>query len=287
MGARLGVEPHIGVVIAGNRGDLVWRSKMVQPFGGAQEFLGKPEIDEIAGHRDVVGFLLDDVAGDKVEDLAPVDEFPPTMPVDISKHALRHEVAALGPRHGAQMNVGEMGEGEHEGSLNVLKREEARLKRTFLGRLRPNRMLTAMFRPFWRMRRGLTFGAQGVVIDGEGRVLLVRHGYRPGWWFPGGGVEWGETIETALQRELEEEVGVTLTAAPELHGVFANFTNFPGDHIAVFLVRHWRRREDYRKRGEIAEASMFTWQALPESVDPGTRTRLAEIFDNAPRKPLW
>jgi ADP-ribose pyrophosphatase YjhB (NUDIX family) len=148
-------------------------------------------------------------------------------------------------------------------------------------------MLTAMFRPIWRMRRGLTLGAQGAVIDKEGRVLLVRHGYRPGWWFPGGGVEWGETLFTALARELEEEVGVTLTAEPELHGVFSNFASFPGDHIAVFVVRHWQRRGDYRKLGEIAEARMFAWQDLPERIDPGTRARLAEIFDGASPRALW
>lgn len=148
-------------------------------------------------------------------------------------------------------------------------------------------MLTAMFRPIWRMRRGLTLGAQGAIIDAEGRVLLVRHSYRPGWWFPGGGVEWGETLLTALTRELEEEVGVTLTSEPALHGMFANFSNFPGDHIAVFVVRHWRRNGDYRKRGEIAEARMFAWQDLPERVDPGTRARIAEIFDGARLSALW
>jgi ADP-ribose pyrophosphatase YjhB (NUDIX family) len=137
------------------------------------------------------------------------------------------------------------------------------------------------------MRRGLTLGAQGAIIDKDNRILLVRHSYRPGWFFPGGGVEWNETIETALARELEEEVGVSLTEAPELHGVFANFASFPGDHIAVFVVRHWRRREDYYRKGEIADARMFERQDLPEETDRGTRVRLAEIFDGAPINPLW
>jgi ADP-ribose pyrophosphatase YjhB (NUDIX family) len=149
------------------------------------------------------------------------------------------------------------------------------------------RRLTKLLRPYWRLRRGLTLGAQGVIIDGNNRVLLVRHSYRPGWFFPGGGVEWGETIEIALQRELEEEVGVSLTAPPRLHGVFANFASFPGDHIALFVVRDWQRREGYFKRGEIAEAAMFDRARLPERTDAGTRTRLAEIFEGAAVKATW
>jgi ADP-ribose pyrophosphatase YjhB (NUDIX family) len=133
----------------------------------------------------------------------------------------------------------------------------------------------------------MTLGAQGVVLDAANRVLLVRHGYRLGWFFPGGGVEWNETIETALARELEEEVGVTLTGAPVLHGIFANFASFPGDHIAVFVVRHWQRRGDYRKRGEIAAAGMFAAGDLPERTDAGTRARLDEILNKTPVKALW
>jgi len=49
---------------------------MMQPLGGAQEFLRQTEIDEIAGHRDVVGLLLDDVAGDEVEVAIELDAAP-------------------------------------------------------------------------------------------------------------------------------------------------------------------------------------------------------------------
>jgi hypothetical protein len=72
-----------------------------------------------------------------------------------------------------------------------------------------------------------------------------------------------------------------------LHGIFSNNASFPGDHIAVFLVRHWERPAGYWKRGEIAEARMFAREDLPERTDPGTRARIAEIFDGAPLKPLW
>jgi ADP-ribose pyrophosphatase YjhB (NUDIX family) len=133
----------------------------------------------------------------------------------------------------------------------------------------------------------MTLGAQGVVIDGEDRVLLVRHSCRPGWFFPGGGVEWGETLEDALGRELAEEVGVTIAGPPALHGVFSNNANFPGDHIAVYLVRAWTREGDYRQRGEIAETGMFAPADVPATTDVGTRHRLNEIFRRAPISAHW
>lgn len=141
--------------------------------------------------------------------------------------------------------------------------------------------------PIRRMLAGLTLGAQGILIDPKDRVLLVRHTYRPGWFFPGGGVEWGEPIEEALARELEEEVGAKLLAPPQLHGVFANFASFPGDHIVVFVARHWERTDVRRDNSEIAEVGLFEGRCLPEATDAGTRRRLQEIFDQLPKIALW
>ena len=148
-------------------------------------------------------------------------------------------------------------------------------------------VITKILRPIWRLRRGLTLGVQGVLTDASGRVLLVRHSYRRGWYFPGGGVEWGETLGVALARELEEEVGVRILEEPRLHGVYANFASFPGDHIALFHVPRWERTGNYCRPREIAEAELFDRNALPDGTDPGTRARLAEIFDGAGKRESW
>lgn len=149
------------------------------------------------------------------------------------------------------------------------------------------RVLYRFLRPYWRVRRGVTLGAQGAVIDDDRRVLLVRHTYKPGWWFPGGGVEPNESIETAVTRELAEEAAIAPTEPPILHGVFTNFTNFSGDHIAVFVVRHWRKVQMPPRQHEIEAVEFFRVDALPVDVNAGTRRRLAEIFDEIERASSW
>jgi hypothetical protein len=104
----LGVQPHIGVVIAGDGSDALRRAKVPQPLRGKHEFLGKPEIDEIAGDRDVVGLAPDNILREHVEHVAPMHELPPLMPIHKAEDAFAEEVAAPRPGHRAQMNVGQV-----------------------------------------------------------------------------------------------------------------------------------------------------------------------------------
>jgi ADP-ribose pyrophosphatase YjhB (NUDIX family) len=147
--------------------------------------------------------------------------------------------------------------------------------------------MLAVLRRYWRVQRGMTLGAQGAVIDAEQRVLLIKHTYRPGWCFPGGGVEPGESFTDALTRELHEEVGVSLIAAPMLHGIFTNFAAVNRDHIALFVVRGWSRDGEYHRPREIAESGFFGLDELPPDIDAGTANRLREIFDDAPVMTSW
>lgn len=135
--------------------------------------------------------------------------------------------------------------------------------------------------------RPLTLGVRGVAFDPQNRVLLVRHGYVPGWHFPGGGVEAGETCEGSLIREMQEEANVAVEGPMALHGLFHNANQSRRDHVAVYVTRSFQVLGERTPDREIREANFFPLTALPEGTTRATHARLAEILDGQKLSPTW
>ena len=90
------------------------------------------------------------------------------------------------------------------------------------------------------------------LVDSDGRVLIAQ---RPEgkqlagqWEFPGGKVEQGETPETALIRELQEELGITVRQACLAPFVFASHT-YESFHLLMplYLIRRWEGEPEARE----------------------------------------
>ena len=112
--------------------------------------------------------------------------------------------------------------------------------------------------------------AVGVLIAPDGRFLLTSRPagkvYAGYWEFPGGKFEAGESVEQALRRELQEEIGVTIGSA---HVWRDSLVDYP--HALVRL--HFCKVFDWTGQLQMREGQQCSWEALPvrcEPVLPGT-----------------
>jgi 8-oxo-dGTP diphosphatase len=112
--------------------------------------------------------------------------------------------------------------------------------------------------------------ADCVVIDGKGRLLLIRRGHPPfkgQYALPGGFAEVGETIEDTCRRELLEETGIK-AGRLELLGVYSDPGRDPRGHTCsvVFMTRVARATP---KAGDDAAAAEWVenWWKLDLAFD--------------------
>ena len=107
--------------------------------------------------------------------------------------------------------------------------------------------------------------AVGVLIRQDGAFLLtsrpsgkVYEGY---WEFPGGKLEEGETVEQALRRELQEEIGITIG---EVTPWRVELVDYPHALVRLNFCKVFK----WTGQLQMHEGQSFAWQFLPVQVQP-------------------
>jgi 8-oxo-dGTP diphosphatase len=107
--------------------------------------------------------------------------------------------------------------------------------------------------------------AVGVLMQADGQFLLTSRPegkvYAGYWEFPGGKLEAGETVEEALRRELQEELGIVIRAAQIWK---TQMVDYPHALVRLHFCKVWDWQGDLQMR----EAQTHAWQQLPVDVVP-------------------
>lgn len=126
-------------------------------------------------------------------------------------------------------------------------------------------------------------GANVILVDGRGRVLLHHRTENDAWGLPGGVTEPGERVEETAAREVREEVGLTchkltlfgVYSGPELHYRYPN-----GDEVHNVSVSYLCRDFSGEIKVEPTEgkaAAFFAIDDLPAAISPPVRPIIEDL----------
>jgi 8-oxo-dGTP diphosphatase len=138
------------------------------------------------------------------------------------------------------------------------------------------------------MRRGVDYigvGVGAIIVDDEGRLFLAKRGpkaqnERGLWEFPGGAVEFGETLRDALAREIREEYGITIMVG-DLLTVTAHILPDERQHWVSpsYICRVAAGTPTILEPEKCSEIGWFAPDAVPDALTQVTRHDLALYRD--------
>lgn len=124
--------------------------------------------------------------------------------------------------------------------------------------------------------------AGAIVTDGRGRVLLLKHRFRPGsgWGMPGGFLEEGEQPSDAVRRELREEIGLEVE---DLELVFTRAFKVPQQVEIIFRCRAVGNPEQLNF--EIQKAAWFSPGEFPPELSRDQRELINRLLNHGGTRP--
>lgn len=115
----------------------------------------------------------------------------------------------------------------------------------------------------------------------DDRVLLLERansGYMDGWFsVPAGHVDGNETIWQAAQREISEEVGVTISEAVSPAHVMHRTKDGEERIDYFFVINRWPGKLVNTEPDKCAQIKWFSLKALPENIVPYVRFALEQV----------
>ncbi|MFD8249687.1 NUDIX domain-containing protein [Nocardia sp. NPDC059691] len=139
-------------------------------------------------------------------------------------------------------------------------------------------------------------GADGLIFDTDGRILLVDPNYKPDWDLPGGMAEANEPPDHALRRELAEELGLQFATTPSLLCVDWVSPHNVWDDSLMFVFTIGELTPDQARQLRIADDELdafefctpdqaaqrlrpYVWARLAAALDALTTGRVAYLHD--------
>ena len=107
----------------------------------------------------------------------------------------------------------------------------------------------------------------GIIYENS-KILLVKRKVYPfiGYWIlPGGHVEYGETVERALKREMKEELGVSVRIK-QIVGIYSNPKRDPRHHTVSISYFCQKTKGKITLNGEASEFRYFSLNHLPKKI---------------------
>ena len=118
-------------------------------------------------------------------------------------------------------------------------------------------------------------GCWAIVINDNNQVLLIKKKGRDFWERPGGKVEFGETLENSIVREVKEEVGIDTKI--EKFIFFEQILDYNGKEHWLAFCFHLKYLSGKIKNQEPNICDDFKWFSLtnlPDNLSPYTKNAI-------------